>query len=354
MECPVCYHEFDTTARKPTVLLCGHTLCIHCVAQVDRCSLCKKKINFQGDLHKLGNEARRMASKGELVPKTNYALLEVIEKNQDKARTFGICEKTKLPEEMLCVDCKLFVCLGCIDKEHSNHSFKKPGHKMTKMNKDAINLKEEISKQLQFLQTSTELFKKEKDSGDQLLESAIDSIEYNFAKIIVMINEKKDEMINTLMKAHADRMNYFKNNLEKMESISKELTSLKWSLAMIRTSAKNKLYELDQKLIDEFVNLNVKTDKARNEFSTIPTEDDLKNYPSLPNSQNFFDSLQKLLALKQQEPLPTIQVIPADTDNHHSNLSLTFDAREEPEDSLPILSNRSDRSIDRSYQERRL
>ncbi|UYV73298.1 RC3H1 [Cordylochernes scorpioides] len=36
LSCPICYNEFEGTVRCPISLGCGHTLCRHCLAKLQR------------------------------------------------------------------------------------------------------------------------------------------------------------------------------------------------------------------------------------------------------------------------------------------------------------------------------
>ena len=61
--CAICYNKYDRNTRKPCTLVCGHTLCIPCVKESDKCPICKKK-------------------SGEITdPQPNYEMMNVIDQN---------------------------------------------------------------------------------------------------------------------------------------------------------------------------------------------------------------------------------------------------------------------------------
>ena len=62
--CVVCYNRYDINTFKPSTLSCGHTLCIPCARQLDKCPICKQ--NYQNR-----NE-----------PKPNYEMMNMIDSNR--------------------------------------------------------------------------------------------------------------------------------------------------------------------------------------------------------------------------------------------------------------------------------
>jgi hypothetical protein len=46
MSCGICFENYSASvqSRKPKVLRCGHSLCSECVSKIDKCAVCRKKI----------------------------------------------------------------------------------------------------------------------------------------------------------------------------------------------------------------------------------------------------------------------------------------------------------------------
>ncbi|KAK4019101.1 hypothetical protein OUZ56_001131 [Daphnia magna] len=89
--CSVCLCEFDDANRKPKFLPCGHTICLTCLAEIQRnrqiqCPLCRKVHAHSGDVANL--------------PSNNYALRLVREKNQNKASHESLLKLQAELEEM--------------------------------------------------------------------------------------------------------------------------------------------------------------------------------------------------------------------------------------------------------------
>ena len=84
VSCTVCYNKYDRDEFKPSTLVCGHTLCIGCAKNSEKCPTCKT--SNPGKIDEFGK------SMYELQP--NYEMMNMIDNNQ-KIRVNWIDEKVK-------------------------------------------------------------------------------------------------------------------------------------------------------------------------------------------------------------------------------------------------------------------
>ena len=46
LTCPICFEDFDDVNRQPQILMpCGHTICSQCAKQLQKCPLCRSRID---------------------------------------------------------------------------------------------------------------------------------------------------------------------------------------------------------------------------------------------------------------------------------------------------------------------
>jgi hypothetical protein len=66
MDCSICLERFDQDSKKPMVLECGHTFCIHCVYEIYK----KSKIECPIDRSALLQPLKKV--------KINYSLQDIV------------------------------------------------------------------------------------------------------------------------------------------------------------------------------------------------------------------------------------------------------------------------------------
>src|SRR5688572_12682713 len=109
ISCPICLEPYDTKEHEPRNIVCGHSVCLHCVSKILRpstlefkCPICNRRFAKQNKYFEL-----------EDFPKC-FVALEIIQ-----ARSKGnSCVKHRSVKDLICLDCKTEICLRCLIDGH--------------------------------------------------------------------------------------------------------------------------------------------------------------------------------------------------------------------------------------------
>lgn len=134
-ECVICYEPYDTDARCPMVLDCGHSLCKECVT-----GLTSNRVRLPGPVKCPVCKAGIVKS-GALEAKKNFALIEMIEKKSQMAEEQSSCHCSKSPV-FYCRRCKKYLCKVCVDNHYGHPLIKfDPLTIVTKAKVDSVAVK---------------------------------------------------------------------------------------------------------------------------------------------------------------------------------------------------------------------
>ncbi len=155
LNCQFCDREFDTSARKPKMLLaCGHSICQSCLEER---LLYKQNIICEIDNLQIDTSNKTLQNFPD-----NLALLQIFKvptkepriSEEKKSLKQTKCKEHKKIRDIVCIDCKMWICYKCgLFGSHKGHKIVSKEEYLQEeqsFEKEINNISENLNKKLKY------------------------------------------------------------------------------------------------------------------------------------------------------------------------------------------------------------
>ena len=187
LQCPVCFHTFNSEENVPLVLSCGHTFCQNCINSMER------RMGALNCPHCRGRDYREVSQM-----KKNILVLQQV--GAEKPKLIAPCpQHSRVESQFFCLTCNCPFCSKCVTK-HKTHDFYDLDDPVITQGTDK-QLEELLRKAERMLENSQT--QRERVIGvfgvvEDKLKAAKEQVNNAFEPLVKALNKKREEFIMSL------------------------------------------------------------------------------------------------------------------------------------------------------------